>query len=1068
MGILSKALRRRRRASQDVDLLSAAFGFPFRLGGLRKEENPRRIRITYDSDDNDESESATEFSMSSDDEEEDEEERRSIYEKPPPPKPTSTRRRHRHGHHRKSSTVSASRKSPRPSTSRSTSRRSTTQSMPKQHVISRVRPSATFPPHIPLHLSRQHCTIPASSTFSASNLNQPFGTLPVQQPQQLYYQDQVAFVPPRAIAQVPVQTPQYITTSAARPVAARPQPPPVAPPTPVDTRSQHKGQQSSRTLPSWAKGSGPYARELQRIQRHIDEKMADLAEEPTSRVLRRDLRHLQDRLNETLNKAIAGNDAAQAHDRRQSMSTSSIFSLPANKSPTPPAERVSNVNGTEARDAPVPTKDIPVEPQTTRRLQQRKLHEQRDESPERVRRHHFCSDCGNIRSVRFHKRYPLEPRQKSKFNLCESCREERINRGVVQNYHFCFNCGCVRSKSFNDQHRILPGEPILPNYCGMCRLEVQADEGIAETSVLGLKSPRGAGKRATQPVSDSEEDFDSLTANYHRSHHSNYKSEPIDVRKKTHETRARTATTSQSQKHRGERPHVRHPEPLNIRISTPSPDPNDASPISPYCPTRIIGSAGRRAQRKSSGQLDTEPTNRTEKAEKPNNYRAPYIENSTSVPSSRRDTSSPVFSKAKSDSKEKKKAKAAKKQDNRHSGPKHGSGEDRPSSSSSRRTRDQNPRDSPRLREKSIESDRSNDSYPNSSKSSGSKTVRFKQSVDIRTTLPPDWDSQPSEAEGPLDNNRASRSASSPLISRNGSYKPRPREEDEESHNYLHPHLGRSAMKSPGAYREFLQTPDNFRAGTPSKGYSQGAFSKDFGQEDDWNSFRSPRQPPEDFYSGGDGFQNYYDGPAEESHEFARGVDNDGYGEQFMESTTSLPSFLPMGGGFGSFFNNFADRQTTPSPEEYRPYTNVNTVFTDPDLHNFGADEGHGQAGSNPYYTPRKRRFPKFSFYSSPRCSEKSSKQEKPPLSPGRADEFFWNNGFDPVPIVEEAGSVGDFTPEDQTDLLEYHSISDSSSIETDDDEDLSDRDFSTSSEDTEENIATKLLLQRVLHNHPA
>ncbi|KAM0424754.1 hypothetical protein ACHAPT_010064 [Fusarium lateritium] len=144
---------------------------------------------------------------------------------------------------------------------------------------------------------------------------------------------------------------------------------------------------------------------------------------------------------------------------------------------------------------------------------------------------------------------------------------------------------------------------------------------------------------------------------------------------------------------------------------------------------------------------------------------------------------------------------------------------------------------------------------------------------------------------------------------------------------------------------------------------------------------------------------------------------------------------------------------------------NVNTAFTDTDFYAAAADE----AGSNPYYTPRKRRFPGFSFYCTPDArSEKSAKQSNPPSSPGKPDEFSWNNGFNPVPIVEEAGSICDFSSECPNDLLEYHALSDASSIDTDDDEDGSDRDFSTSDEDTDENISGKLVLHPVLDGDSA
>lgn len=421
------------------------------------------------------------------------------------------------------------------------------------------------------------------------------------------------------------------------------------------------------------------------------------------------------------------------------------------------------------------------------------------------------------------------------------------------------------------------------------------------------------------------------------------------------------------------------------------------------------------------------------------------------------------------------------------------------------------PSEHARPREASIESDRSGDSIPTSSKSSGSKTVRFKNSVDIRTTLPTDTEASEAEADTPLDNKRYPRPPSSPLISRQKSGFDNSREKDNDTRDYLHPHRGRSSMKSPGSG---FRTPESFRTTTPSKGYSQGAFSRDFDRSEDRDFYSNPRSPHEAKFADENGFRSPFNYTADES----KGAHN--HYEEYLESTTSLPSFLPSGGGFGSFFNKSKNKASatpgsraspfgrrhsghdfnetagdyqegfgaykssngygTPCPGP-QPYTNVNTAFTDSDFYTPAADE----TGSNPYYTPRKRRFPGFSFYSAPDgCSEKSAKQSNAPSSPGKPDEFYWNNGFNPVPIVEEAGSFCEISSDCANDLLgkftgihictilplltdhstEYHTLSDASSIETDDDEDGSDRDFSTSDEDTEENIATegKLVL------HPA
>lgn len=376
--------------------------------------------------------------------------------------------------------------------------------------------------------------------------------------------------------------------------------------------------------------------------------------------------------------------------------------------------------------------------------------------------------------------------------------------------------------------------------------------------------------------------------------------------------------------------------------------------------------------------------------------------------------------------------------------PSPGLAKERSSSERSRRAKEQSSEHA-RPREASVESDRSGDSNPTSSKSSSSKSVRFKNSLDIRTTLPTDTEASEAETDAPLDNKRSCRPPSSPLISRQKSNSENSGENDKDTRDYLHPHRGQPSMKSPGSA---FQTPERFRTATPSEGYSQGAFSKDFDRSEDWGFYPNPRTTRETKFTDEGGFRSPFNYTADESKD-----GHDQY-EEYMESTTSFPSFLPSGGGFSSFFNK-SKNKASPAPgsraspfsrhhsgydfneaardhpEEFgahksangqeppfpgsEPYMNVNTAFTDGDFYAPAADE----AGSNPYYTPRKRRFPGFPFYSAPDGrSEKSAKQSNPPSSPGKPDEFYWNNGFNPVPTVEEAGSFCEISSDCANDLL--------------------------------------------------
>ncbi|KAF4968113.1 hypothetical protein FSARC_4447 [Fusarium sarcochroum] len=1020
MGLFSKTLRRRRhRANQDVDLLSAAFGLPFRRGlGLGGDKSPHRMAVVYDSDDEHESESEAGYSSSSEDDYGHHQHTRRVSERPSTPHPlppsspsssskTSPKKRHRRRHHPKSPSLSSSRRSPRHHVSRSASRRSNIENRPIPLPISHIRPSATFPPRIPIHLSNPPCNIVQSSTFPMSSLNQSF-VAPVSQPQQqVYYPNHLTYVPHQPSPLVRVQTPQYITTPVTRPVAARP--PPSGPPavsvplaTSGNTRNPPREEKVRQPMPSSLNDHGhglsePFAKEVQRIQKHIEAKMADLAEEPTSRILRRDLRRLQDRLNSTLNKAIASGE--RSHERQPSFSTFSNFS-----------QSVGDQDAANS-DALTPARGVAEHVQVAEKQLQRELQAQRDESPQRILRHHFCTGCGNIRSLLFHKRYPPTFRERRKPNLCESCREERFKRGVAHMYHFCFNCGSARSKEFHKQHPVLPGEPILANYCGSCTTELKADGSIPETSVVGL-NPRVKTHQAIPPGSDSDEDLNSLTANHHR----NYKDGQTKPRSGQEQAVYPHKYASDDENVRG-----RRPEPRDLRSSIASPEIGIASPASTYCLSRNTGSSDRRAERKSSGHFSAEPSPHREEVKVPGNYQAPYIEDSLSAPHSRRGTPGPVFDHTRADWKGKQREFESVKTLTPELGLKSALANERSSSDGSRKARDETPKESPRPREKSLESDRSD---PSSSKSSSSKTVRFKQSVDIRTTLPSDGDAEFSEAETPC-----LRSSGSPLISRKKPtlYKGYGYEEEQSTNRYLHPHYGQQPMKSPGSYHEHLRTPDSFRSGTPSKGYSQGAFSKEFDQAEDWDSFRSPRYPYTDQYSDGNSFHGYYEAdegfqePAPKTRDYT-------HQEKYMESTASLPSYLSSGGGFSSFFKNFTDE---------------GSAF----------EKSSGQAGSNPYYTPRKRRFPDFSFCHSPVRSEKSAKREHEQSSPAQPDNFLWKNAFNPIPTVEEASSLGDFSPESPNDLLEYNVIADiSSSVESEGDEEPSDRD--TSEEDSEENTS--------------
>ncbi|OBS26493.1 hypothetical protein FPOA_00436 [Fusarium poae] len=971
MGLFSKALRRRRnRAGPQVDLLSAAFGFPFRYGSKSScNKSPGRMKIVYDppSDSNDESDSDETCSSSSQEDRGRQQHRsRHLSERPPTPhrstpaspssskKSSSRKKQHRRRRSRASSRSSPA-KSIRSRTSRSTSRRSNIGNMTSPPSIPCVQSSATFPPPIPIHLSKAPCNIVQSKTFPISTLNQPFG-LPVCQPmpqQQVYYQNPVNFGPPQPSTMLRAPVPQFMAPAMPPPVMV--QPPPGLATVPVSSATSNSnvippvtsGVDSSKPNSQAPGLSDPWNKDIQRLQKHIDSKMADLSSEPNSRVLRRDLRRLQDRLNSTLNKAIT--HSKKSHARKLSLTSVSNLSQLAFDGDT----------ANEAATAPVRSLLAPVH--KTENEQYRKYHTQKVKSPRHIPRHHICSGCGNIRSQLFHKRWPLKDSRKShKINYCESCRKEMCNRGIVQKYHFCFNCGGARSMAFHQQYPVLPGEPLFANYCGSCTEEFKVYESLPDHSVINFVDPKVETHTEITTPSDSEDDLDSLTVNRHQ----NSKADRDSVR------------SDQQSEFKfwqpAEPPRGRGTEPRTPKSPVVALDADYVPPESPYCPSRSTSSSDRRAERKSSSQFSTGSSPHREEFEANGNYQAPYVEDSSSSHHSRITTPTSSLRSKKRGQKTESKDRAPRKSLSPDVVLKSAlAGSDRSSSDGSRKARAEKSDESPRVRGKSLDSDCSE---PSSSKSSGSKTVRFKQSVDIRTALPKDADDF-SEPGSP----RYLRSPGSPLISRKQSASRRTKETRD---NYLHPHYGQHSNIPSGFHREHLHTPDSFVPGTPSKGYSKGAFSKDFGSGGHWDSFPSPGYPYADHYSE-NSFRDYYDA----DEDFKPSSSHPYNYDQYRESTASLPSRLSTG-NTGS-----------------------------------ATEKGSGPAGNNPYYTPRQRSYPESPYGGSPTGSEKSSKRGFNPSPSAKSDKFVWKNAFDPIPVVEELGTAGDTSPESPKDLLEFNII---------------------------------------------
>ncbi|KAF5664160.1 hypothetical protein FDENT_12957 [Fusarium denticulatum] len=914
MNIFNKAIRRRRnRSDYDVDLLSAAFGLPFLRGNGSGNTSARRVAIDCvsgcesDSECGDGSEVGFEgvSSSSSEDDRGGRQQRtpervsmsRSLpHSSPHPSKRSPKRKKHPRRHLAKSSPRSSPRKSSRRRGSRSSSRRSTAEIMSsQQQPVSLVTPSATFPPQFPLSLSKQQCNIVQSSSFPIPSLSQPL-RVPVCQPfpqQPVYYHHQINYVPHQPSPLMQVHPAQYIAP-VSQPVAARTpvsdQAPTISmPPAGFRNTLNSAGEGSDHYQKPGNQGdtktSGLLTNEVQRLQKHIEAKMADLAEEPNSRILRRDLRRLQDRLNLALNKAITA--SKKSHARQVSLSTFSGFSQPA------------------------PDNNKTAQEKDFQQSRKREQCGQRDVSPQRIERHHVCTECGNTRSVLYHKKFPVGPGPSTKINLCESCREMEYKRGVVRQYHFCSNCGSARSKAFHAQHPVFPGEPIFTNYCDACVLEFHYNGSLPDDSVIGL-APRLKDHIARRAAIKKEDDMDSLTVNRHR----NRKKEERNVSIDQNEATEYEKLSPTVEKVRGRCPEPREPRGTVI------------SPESSYCPSRNTGSSGRRAERKPSGETKTDPPPplQKESEKRPRNYQAPYVEDSVSTAHSKGDMHI--------NSHEGKMA--GQKSANKVCEPwktlphdfvlKSAMASDRSSSDGSGNFQNATEKESCRQREKSLDSERSD---PSSSKSSGSKTVRFKNSVDVRAPFTYEGDTEFSEPESPT----RMRLPESPLISRQkpsyyNSYSP----ERKATDKYLHPHYGQTSRNSSVPKHENLRTPDDFRPGAPSKGYSQGAFSKDFDNGGDWDSFRSPAYSCVEQYTD--------DSPLPERHETDEGFQapipkfhDYSYHDQCMESTASLPSRMSSGSMFSSFFKKKKNKSSSVPPGDragsYPPSHNFDETARD-------------------------------------------------------------------------------------------------------------------------------------------
>lgn len=334
------------------------------------------------------------------------------------------------------------------------------------------------------------------------------------------------------------------------------------------------------------------------------------------------------------------------------------------------------------------------------------------------------------------------------------------------------------------------------------------------------------------------------------------------------------------QQNRGPSKIGRHrPHPLNLEKATRMCSPATPTTPSPFLPNRRLGSAERRAQRKPAGRIRNHVNSRDLKI--PRNYRAPYVEDSSSDPHSLRGSPLPSILSNGLDGTEELGS--------------HDRNERRKSPSQRKQTprKDGRHKASSKSPDGSGESEISFDSTRSSSRSSGSKTVRFKSSVDIRSsaTLNDRSSSQQEEQSSRIDL-KSPRRGNSPLVSPKKSHDSVPSsvyEQERGEKEYLKPPPRFSPIQQDGLGRHSAD------CRTPSPGTS-GAFSKNFGTVN-YESERidtpveSRRQTP-DF---GSSFGAYF---GRNSRASETGLDQDIDG-----ISTPRMSYQRAAGTFSSFYN---------------------------------------------------------------------------------------------------------------------------------------------------------------------
>ncbi|KAL7927890.1 hypothetical protein ACQKWADRAFT_325224 [Trichoderma austrokoningii] len=986
----SKKNRRKNPADDGgVDLLSLAFNLPTRRDieradreAAQAQSHSQSIRIRYDpGDESSDNESLSTLVSNASNEEAD--------ETPKAQKLTKSRAQRQSKPQERIFQRFSPKNKPRPTnTEPSPTRRTSKRDSAKARERSSSSPATLRGPSTP-------ASIPSSATFprSTSNFCQKAAHLasPLQasigreaSPPQFY---QPVFAFPTGSVYPP--TPYYSPLTKVNPASDATQhvPFPLYTLTPTNMPKSHQ--------------PGSISQEVQRIQSKLDGVVVQLSKNPEDAAFKSELSALQTELNTRLNTLLGM---------------------------APPTE--SNIlEDSELRDSKKRFKKLTTQFQPMAVL--------RDMSPVRKMRHHLCTGCGKVRSSNYHTKHPIVPGGRPSMNYCEDCFEENVEDGALD-IHFCYGCGNVRSKEFQQNHPISKGERPFPNYCSVCVEEIRSAEAIADVSMVDF-APSRSHKSSSYTDSARNHARNSVPAKCPEKQKN--KLDPLLV--SAHKDGSNVVDSPQAKK---------IPQPLKVSTNGPELSPYNSSPDSPYYPVRNTGSSQRRAERSPLTSPESQHCSSPDTPTTPR-YQAPYVE----------DIFSPIqqTSKLPTDYRTSKYSSYGRGGDIFHP------------------VTPEDEQESFVHSEKALRSDISEQASDNSTEghtstddsaqSTGSKSVKFRPKVDIR-----------------LSDSRVSSNASShakvleedikpneeTIPSRVGVFGTSPKKS----------HTGYYARTQESYNSTSFAGEDGYGEAIPERGY-RGAFSKDSlasswlppmssASGDHWYSspfaYQSTTSPSTDNYTGfkpgGKSTFNYGSGSGSGSGSgggigsetgrpplratrsafnsanpsTATAFSSDGGERESQRPSPPSPTSSSQAQGFPdspsnrwkSYTSPFAGGPSTQSSfRKGSPWNNFPSRF-DPDCYTMRDDSSfsqsafsdYSQPSSNPYYEPRKRRFPDLNDYCSfstwaPRVPGKWARDYQSTANAPKQTPYWI-----PEPIIEEPDSP-ESSPGKQANMLEYDEI---------------------------------------------